>query len=123
MKTVALDNAGSPLTRIGPAEGGGARCWLSPTRRAGRRLPLQSGERVGAEPGACAQSPGPLSARLRPRGASGAAVAHLSARRRRVRAAAGMAGAAGGARARRPGLPSERPQLLCLPGGPPRRSR
>lgn len=41
----------------------------------------------------------------------------------RVRAAARMAGAAGGARARRPGLPSERPQLLCLPGGPPDRRR
>ena len=123
MKAVAPDNAGSPLTRIGRAEGGGTPCWLSPTRRAGRRLPLQSGERAGAEPRECESCPGPLRARWRPRGASGAGAAQQSARRRRVRAAGRMAGAAGGARATRPGLHSELPQLRCLPGGPPHRSR
>lgn len=66
MKAVAPDNAGSPLTRIGRAGGGGAPRWLSPTRRAGRRLPLQSGERAGAEPRTCAPRSGPLSACWRP---------------------------------------------------------
>lgn len=103
--------------RIGPAEGGGARCWLSPTRRAGRRLPLQSGEQVGAEPGACAQSPGPLSS-VCVRGGRQGRRQHLGARRRRVRAAAGMARAAGGARPTA-GAPLSGRSSCASPGGRP----
>lgn len=130
MKTVAPDNPGSPLANVGPGRvggwesGGGARSrLLSPTRRAGRLLPLQSGERAGAEPKACALHPGPLSACSPSLGAS--RVAQLSSRSSLAGApvAVRMAWVAGGALASGPGLTSKRQRHLRLPGGPPHRRR
>lgn len=110
-------------TRAAPSpalagRGGGAGRGLSPTRR------WRAGPRSRGAGGGGARGARPLGATQRGgRGSLGGGGGAAERAASRVRAAARMAGAAGGARARPPGLPSERPQLPLLPGGPSHRRR